>query len=360
MLYKGMTLDISPPKTALITGITGQDGATLAEILLKRGDHVHGLRPYSATPDLENLAPLLEQYEGRITLHYGDVLDGANITRLIDKIAPHEVYNLAGMSHVRVSFDMAEMTAQVNALGALRILEALRQLDAGHEVKFYQASSSEMFGRSQAPQNEQTPFEPCSPYGTAKLYAYWSVRNYRDAYGLFACNGILFNHESALRGQEFVTRKITKAIGEIEAGTRQNLTLGNLDSVRDWGHAHDYMRGATLMMAHDTPDDFILASGEGYSVRDFVARAFKVIDIDITWRGQGIDEVGINAKTGETLITIDPELFRPNEINTLIGDATKARDTLGWKPEISFDALVTEMVQQDRLVTRSYKKSLEA
>jgi GDPmannose 4,6-dehydratase len=283
------------------------------------------------------------------------VSDGGNITRVIEKIKPDEIYNLAGMSHVHVSFGMPELTADVNALGPLRILEALCNMEAGNDIRMYQASSSEMFGRSPAPQNEQTPFEPCSPYGTAKLYAYWSVCNYREAYGLHASNGILFNHESALRGEEFVTRKITKAIGEIEAGKRDFIELGNLDSMRDWGHARDYMEGAWSMLQQDKSDDYVLATGQAYSVRDFVERAFQVIDVTIEWRGEGLEEFGVNFKTDETVVKIDPNLFRPTEINQLIGDASKASEKLNWAPKISFDDLVEEMVQADRVVKSIYR-----
>ena len=346
MLYIGM----SGNKKALITGITGQDGAVLAELLLSKGYDVHGVRPYSAVSDTARIKHLDD-----LQLHYGDVSDSGNITRLIEQIKPDEIYNLAGMSHVHVSFGMPELTADVNALGPLRLLEALRNMDAGKNIRFYQASSSEMFGRSTAPQNENTPFEPCSPYGAAKLYAYWSVRNYREAYGLHASNGILFNHESAVRGEEFVTRKITKAIGEIEAGKREYVELGNLDSMRDWGHARDFMKGAWAMLQQDKPNDYVLATGQAYSVRNFVERAFAVVGIKIEWRGEGLNEIGVNSKTGVTLVKIDADLFRPTEINQLIGDASKAREALDWSPQISFDDLVEEMVQADRIVKNAYK-----
>ena len=335
-------------KTALITGVTGQDGAVLAELLLEKGYSVHGLRSYSAVPDTARIEHLDD-----VVLHYGDMSDGGSLTRLIETIKPDEIYNMAGMSHVHVSFDMPELTADVNGLGPLRILDALRVLDTDKDIKFYQASSSEMFGRSPAPQSEETSFQPCSPYGTAKLHAYWSVRNYRDAYGLFASNGILFNHESAMRGEEFVTRKITKAIGEIEAGQRDKVTLGNLDARRDWGHAKDYMAGAYAILQHDEADDFVLASGQSYSVRDFLERAFAVIDIQIEWQGEGAHEIGVNAKTGQMLIDIDPKLFRPKEVHELIGDASKAKENLNWSPKISFDKLVEEMVQADRIEGKS-------
>lgn len=333
-----------PQKTALITGITGQDGAVLAQILLDKGYTVHGMRPYSAVPDTARVDGL------DITLYYGDVTDGGAILRLLETLKPDEIYNLAGMSHVHVSFDMPELTANVNGLGPLRFLEAMRLMNAQKDMRFYQASSSEMYGRAPAPQHEQTPFEPCSPYGASKLYAYFMVRQYREAYGLYACNGILFNHESALRGEEFVTRKITQSIGKIEAGLRDKISLGNLDAKRDWGHAHDYMRGAWAMLQQKTPDDYVLATGQSYSVRDFVAKAFAVIGVDIIWQGAGLNELGINKQTGQTMIDIDPALFRPTEIHNLIGDASKAKRLLNWTPRHSFDDLVTEMVQADRLV----------
>lgn len=337
MLYIGMC-----NKIALITGVTGQDGAILAEILLEKGYEVHGMRPYSAVNDTTRIEHLSD-----LKLHYGDMVDSGNISRIIEKIKPDEIYNLAGMSHVHVSFAVPELTANVNALGTLRILEALRNMNEGHDIKLYQASSSEMFGSAPAPQNETTAFAPCSPYGTAKLYAYWSVRNYRDAYDIFASNGILFNHESSIRGEEFVTRKITKSIGEIVSGKRNKISLGNINSIRDWGHAKDYMLGAWLMLQQDMPDDYVLATGQSYSVKDFVTKAFGVVDIIVEWQGDGINEVGVNKKTGDIIIDIDDELFRPNEINNLIGDASKAKSQLNWQPKISFDELVEEMVLAD-------------
>lgn len=338
-------------KTALITGITGQDGAILAEILLEKGYDVHGMRPYSATPDTARIDHLSE-----LNLHYGDMTDGGNIMRLLETVKPNEIYNLAAMSHVHVSFDMPEVTANINALGSLRILEAMRMMGSQNDMRFYQASSSEMFGRSIAPQNEKTSFEPCSPYGTAKLFAYWSVRNYRDAYGLYAANGILFNHESALRGEEFVTRKITKTVCEIEAGLKDKLMLGNLDSQRDWGHAKDYMDGVWSILQQDIADDFVLATGQTHSVREFVELAFSYIGKTIVWDGDGLNEVGRDKITGQILIEIDSNLFRPKEIHTLCGDATKAREILGWNPKISFENLVEDMMNSDRLVDMKPKK----
>lgn len=332
-------------KTALITGVTGQDGAILAELLLQKGYKVHGVRPYSAVPD-----------EGRIDhldgleLHYNDMTDSGNLARLLEIAKPDEVYNMAAMSHVHVSFDVPEATANINALGPVRILEAIRNIGAQKQMRFYQASSSEMFGRSPAPQNESTPFEPCSPYGTAKLYAYWMVRNYRDAYGLFASNGILFNHESALRGEEFVTRKITKSICEIEAGMRDKIYLGNLDSKRDWGHAQDYMEGVWKILQHEKADDFVLATGQSRSVRDFVEQAFLITGQTIVWDGEGLEEKGRDKITGQVLIEIEPALFRLKEINCLLGDPAKAEKELGWKPNISFEQLVEDMMRGDRIV----------
>lgn len=341
-------------KTALITGVTGQDGAILADLLIAKGYDVHGLRPYSAVPDTARIAHLKD-----LNLHYGDMTDGGNLTRLIDKIKPDEIYNMAALSHVHVSFDVPETSADINALGPLRILEALRTLDAGKQIRFYQASSSEMFGCQPAPQNEATAFEPCSPYGISKLYAYWSVRNYRDAYGLFASNGILFNHESPMRGEEFVTRKITKAVCEIEAGLRDHIILGNLGSKRDWGHARDYMEGVWQILQHQKPDDFILATGQAHSVRDFVETAFRFIGKTIIWEGEGVNEIGKDKSSGAILVKVDPALFRPSEIHHLLGDASKAKEELGWVPKISFEALVEDMMRADR-ITGSKKNQYAA
>lgn len=332
-------------KRALITGITGQDGAILARILLEKNYQVHGLRPYLAVPDEGRLQGL----QGA-SLHYSDMTDGGNLTRLIEQIKPDEIYNMAAMTHVHVSFDVPEATANINALGCLRILESLRYLDAGKQIKFYQASSSEMFGRSAAPQNEGTAFQPCSPYGVAKLYAYWMTRNYRETYGLFASNGILFNHESPLRGEEFVTRKITKAVCEIAAGLRDKITLGNLDSKRDWGHAVDYMHGVWQILQAPKPDDYVLATGISHSVREFVEIAFSMTGQEIVWDGEGVNEVGKDKKTGHILVDIDLSLFRPKEVNELLGDASKAKKELGWSPKISFEDLIKEMIEADRLV----------
>lgn len=338
-------------KTALITGITGQDGAILAQILLEKGYIVHGLRPYLPVKDTDRLSNI----ENNVILHYGDLGDGVSLIRTLQEVQPDEIYNLAAMSHVHASFAMPEMTANINGIGTLRLLEAIRTLDLHTCARLYQASSSEMFGNAPAPQDENTPFEPCSPYGVAKLYAYWMVRSYRDAYGFHASNGILFNHESPVRGEEFVTRKITCAIGEIEAGIRDCLILGNLDAVRDWGHAHDYMMGAWMMLQQDKPDDYVLATGAPRKVRSFVEQAFACIGQDIVWHGKGLEEEGRDRFTGKTLVKIDPQLYRPVDIHYLAGNPTKAKTKLGWAPAISFETMVAEMVESDRLPSRLKK-----
>ncbi|MEM6781776.1 MAG: GDP-mannose 4,6-dehydratase, partial [Pseudomonadota bacterium] len=305
---------------------------------------------YSAVPDTDRIDHLDE-----LQLHYGDLSDSGSLTRLISQIIPDEIYNMAAMSHVRVSFDTPEHTANINALGTLRILETIRALGLENHTRFYQASSSEMFGDAPAPQDENTPFAPCSPYGSAKLFGYWTVRNYRDAYGIHASNGILFNHESPIRGEEFVTRKITKAVCEIEAGLRDSLSLGNLDARRDWGHARDYMGAVYKIVQQDAPDDYVVASGETHSVREFVEKAFAHVDITIEWAGEGVEEKGIDAATGHELIVIDEELFRPNEIKTLQGNPVKAFQKLGWAPKTSFDDLVKDMVNADRIMGQKVK-----
>ncbi len=332
-------------KTAFVTGITGQDGAILAQILLEKGYDVHGLRHYLPVPD----GWRIEEMED-LKLHYGDMTDGGNLTRLIEKIKPDEIYNMAALSHVHVSFDVPEATADINALGPLRLLEAMRTLDAKKDMKLYQASSSEMYGRSPAPQNEETKFEPCSPYGAAKLYAYWTVRNYREAYGLFASNGILFNHESPLRGEEFVTRKIILGVAEIVDGLKERISLGNLNSRRDWGHANDYMEGAWQILQHNSPDDFVLATGQDHTVRDFVEAAFSFVGFNLEWQGEGINEIAIDKNTGITVVDIDPTLFRPQEVNHLLGDSSKAKKVLGWSPKTSFENLVADMMRADCII----------
>ncbi|MCB9990758.1 MAG: GDP-mannose 4,6-dehydratase [Rhodospirillales bacterium] len=333
-------------KTALITGITGQDGAILAQFLLDKGYDVHGMQLYSATPDTQRIE-ILQKHE-RFHLHYGDLTDGGNLHRLVRDIRPDEVYNLGAQSHVKVSFAVPEATAQINALGTLRLLDAVRDTDA----RFYQASSSEMFGSARPPQNEQTPFAPCSPYASAKLYAYWLVRNYRDSYGLHASNGILFNHESPLRGEEFVTRKVSRCVAAIAEGQKERFALGNLDALRDWGHARDYVEGMWMMLQQDKPDDYVLATGQAYSVREFVTLAFSCAGIRIVWRGAGLDEKGYDAANGRVLVTIDPQFFRPNEVNALVGDATKAQQILGWQPKTTLRMLVEDMVAADRAALR--------
>lgn len=333
-------------KKALITGVTGQDGSVLAQILLEKGYRVCGLRPYMPVDDTERLGAL----SGEIELVHGDMADGASLIRILERQKPDEIYNLAAMSHVQVSFSVPEYTANVNAIGVVRILEAMRALGM-NAVPFYQASSSEMFGNAPSPQNEDTPFAPCSPYGAAKLYAYWMVRMYRDAYGFHASNGILFNHESAVRGEQFVTRKITRAVGAFSMGRREPLTLGNLDARRDWGHAHDYMRGAWMMLQQERPGDYVLASGETHTVREFVERAFAASGREIVWSGAGIEETGHDKFSGQVLVRVDPSLFRPQEIHCLIGDCAKARRILGWSPAYTFDDLVAEMVEADSPAT---------
>lgn len=340
----------SKPKIALITGVTGQDGSILAELLLGKGYEVHGVQEYSALPDTHNI----DHLDG-LKLHYGDLTDGGSLMRLIAQIIPDEIYNMGAQSHVKVSFDTPEHTANVNGLGALRVLEAIRALGLEGHVRFYQASSSEMFGTAPAPQDENTVFLPCSPYGTSKLFAYWSVRQYREAYRMHASNGILFNHESPVRGEEFVTRKITKAVGEIEAGRRQVLKLGNLDAKRDWGHARDYMEAVWRMVQQERSDDYVIATGEAHSVREFVEVAFGCVGISIEWQGEGVHECGINMGTGDVVVEVDPALFRPNEIHHLLGNPAKAFQKLGWVPQTGFDELVREMVAADRILSSKVK-----
>lgn len=339
------------PKTALITGTTGQDGAYLAELLLAKGYVVHGLKRRSSSFNTERIDHLYEDpHKGQthFTLHYGDMTDSTNLIRLLQQIVPDEVYNLAAQSHVQVSFETPEYTANADALGPLRLLEAIRILKLDNKTKFYQASTSELYGLVQeVPQRETTPFYPRSPYGVAKLYAYWITVNYREAYNIFACNGVLFNHESPLRGETFVTRKITRAVAAIHLGLQNELFLGNLDSKRDWGHARDYVEGMWRIMQHDKPDDFVLATGEDHSVREFVEHAFAEVGRRIVWRGAGVDEVGLDAASGAVLVRVDPRYFRPTEVHALLGDSSKARAALGWRPSVSFADLVSEMVAAD-------------
>ena len=338
-------------KTALITGITGQDGAYLAEFLLAKGYSVHGIKRRASSFNTDRIDHLYQdphEKNVRLRLHYGDLTDSTNLIRIIQEVQPDEIYNLAAQSHVAVSFETPEYTANSDAVGTLRVLEAIRILGLEKKTRFYQASTSEMFGKVQEiPQRETTPFYPRSPYGAAKVYAYWITVNYREAYGLYACNGILFNHESPMRGETFVSRKITRALTRIKVGLQDSLHLGNLDSRRDWGHARDYIRAQWLMLQQDTPEDFVIATGSQYSVRDFVATAGSLLDMNIVWRGEGVEEVGVDTASGRTLIHVDPRYFRPTEVETLLGDPTKARQKLGWTAEISFPELVAEMIESD-------------
>jgi GDPmannose 4,6-dehydratase len=338
-------------KTALITGITGPDGAYLAEFLLARGYQVHGVKRRASSFNTDRIDHLYQdphESNVRLKLHYGDLTDSTNLIRIIQESQPDEIYNLAAQSHVAVSFETPEYTANSDAVGTLRVLEAIRILGLEKKTRFYQASTSEMFGKvHEIPQRETTPFYPRSPYGAAKVYAYWITVNYREAYGLFACNGILFNHESPLRGETFVSRKITRALTRIKVGLQETLHLGNLDSRRDWGHARDYVRAQWLMLQQDVPDDFVIATGKQFSVRDFVVAAGSLLDMKIEWQGDGVEEVGIDTVTGRTLVRVDPRYFRPTEVETLLGDATKARQKLGWTAEVSFPELVAEMVESD-------------
>jgi GDPmannose 4,6-dehydratase len=338
-------------KTALITGITGQDGAYLAEFLIAKGYTVHGVKRRASSFNTDRIDHLYQdphEKDVRLKLHYGDLTDSTNLIRIIQEVQPDEIYNLAAQSHVAVSFETPEYTANSDAVGTLRVLEAIRILGLEQKTRFYQASTSEMFGKVQEiPQRETTPFYPRSPYGAAKVYAYWITVNYREAYGLFACNGILFNHESPMRGETFVSRKITRALTRIRVGLQDTLHLGNLDSRRDWGHARDYVRAQWLMLQQDVPEDFVIATGKQFSVRDFVVAAGSLLDMQIEWQGDGVEEVGIDAVTGRQLVRVDPRYFRPTEVETLLGDPTKARQKLGWTAEVSFPELVAEMVEAD-------------
>jgi GDPmannose 4,6-dehydratase len=338
-------------KVALITGATGQDGAYLAELLLAKGYAVHGVKRRSSsfnTGRVDHLYADPHQEGVKFFLHFGDLTDATNLIRLIQEIQPDEIYNLAAQSHVQVSFETAEYTANADALGTLRLLEAIRILKLESRVRFYQASTSELYGNAaEVPQKETTPFAPRSPYGVAKLYAYWITVNYREAYGIHASNGILFNHESPIRGETFVTRKVTRAVAAIERGQQEKLYVGNMDARRDWGHARDYVEGMWLMLQQPKPGDYVLATGEAHTVRELVERAFAVVGRKIAWRGQGKDEIGVDEKTGETLIEIDPNYFRPTEVDYLLGDPSKARRELGWKHRVSFDELIEEMVKSD-------------
>ena len=331
-------------KRALITGITGQDGSYLAELLLSKGYEVHGIKRRSSSFNTARIDHIFD----RLHIHYGDLSDSSNLTKLVAEIRPDEIYNLGAQSHVAVSFDTPEYTANVDALGTLRLLEAIRFLGMEKTCRFYQASSSELFGTVQGvPQSETTPFYPRSPYGVAKLYAYWITVNYRESYGMFACNGILFNHESERRGETFVTRKITRGIAAIATGLQPCLYLGNLDAMRDWGHAKDYVRAQWMMLQQDTPEDFVIATGKQISVRDFVVMAGKRADMNIHFSGSGLDEVGYDKNTGKVVVQIDPKYFRPAEVETLLGDPSKAKRLLGWEPEISVEVMCREMMKHD-------------
>ncbi|MCF5897471.1 GDP-mannose 4,6-dehydratase [Aeromonas veronii] len=337
-------------KTALIIGVTGQDGSYLAEFLIGKGYIVHGVKRRTSmfnTGRIEHLYQDVHVRERQFHLHHGDITDSSNILRLIQQIQPDEIYNLAAQSHVAVSFEQPEYTANVDALGPLRILEAIRILGLQNKTRFYQASTSELYGLVQTiPQNENTPFYPRSPYGVAKLYAYWITVNYREAYGIYACNGILFNHESSRRGETFVTRKITRGLSRIKVGLDEKLYLGNLDSLRDWGHAKDYVEMQWLMLQQDNPEDYVIATGQQHSVREFVVRCAKKLGMNIEWRGQGVDEKGYD-QNGRCIVEVDPFYFRPTEVETLLGDASKARKELGWVPSITFEEMVDEMIEHD-------------
>ncbi|HEU4717663.1 MAG TPA: GDP-mannose 4,6-dehydratase [Bacteroidia bacterium] len=338
-------------KTALITGVTGQDGAYLSEFLLKKGYTVHGIKRRSSLFNTHRIDHLYhDPHEKGVSfhLHYGDLTDSTNLIRIVQDVQPDEIYNLAAQSHVKVSFETPEYTANADAIGTLRLLEAIRILRLESKTRFYQASTSEMYGLVQEiPQTEKTPFYPRSPYGVAKLYGYWITKNYREAYGLYACNGILFNHESPVRGETFVTRKITRGVARIRLGLQDKLYLGNLDAERDWGHARDYVEGMWLMLQQPAADDYVLATGRKISVRTFVEWAFNVAGIAIEWKGKGVDEKGYDKATGKAIVEIDTKYFRPAEVDLLVGDASKAKKELGWEPKFSLEELVKEMVMED-------------
>lgn len=338
-------------KTALITGVTGQDGAYLAELLLEKGYTVHGVKRRSSLFNTERIDHLYQdphEKNLKFRLHYGDLTDSTNLIRIVQETQPDEIYNLAAQSHVKVSFETPEYTANADAIGTLRILEAIRILGLEKKTKFYQASTSELYGLVQeVPQSETTPFYPRSPYAVAKLYAFWICKNYREAYGIFACNGILFNHESPLRGETFVTRKITRAVAKYKLGLQKKLYLGNLDAKRDWGHAQDYVEGMWMMLQQDEPEDFVLATGKTIPVREFVELSFKEIGVELEWSGTGVDEKGMNKATGEIIVEVDPEYFRPTEVDLLIGDASKAKKKLGWEATRTVEELCSDMVKAD-------------
>ena len=349
-------------KKALITGATGQDGAYLSEHLLAEGYEVHGIKRRTSLFNTARIDHLFEGEPGRtgqFQLHHGDMTDSSSLTRILQVVRPDEVYNLAAQSHVAVSFEEPEYTANSDAMGALRLLEAIRFLGLGEKTRFYQASTSELYGLVQeTPQRETTPFYPRSPYAVAKLYAYWITVNYREAYDIYACNGILFNHESPIRGETFVTRKITRALARIKLGTQDELRLGNMDALRDWGHARDYVKMMHLMLQQDKPEDYVIATGQQYSVREFVKRAADVLGMSVTFEGEGVDEVGRD-ETGRVIVRVDPAYFRPAEVETLLGDASKARQQLGWTPETPFETLVEEMALSDFEEAAAQKRAQE-
>lgn len=347
-------------KKALITGITGQDGSYLAEFLIDKGYEVHGIKRRTSLINTDRIDHLYQEphlLDRNLILHHGDLTDATSIIRIIQDIKPDEIYNLGAQSHVAVSFESPEYTANSDALGALRILEAIRLLKLENKTKYYQASTSELYGLTkESPQNENTQFYPRSPYGVAKLYAHWITINYREAYKIFACNGILFNHESPVRGETFVTRKITKALAKIKSGSSECLFLGNLNALRDWGHAKDYVEAQWLILQNKIPEDFVIATGKQYSVREFINLACKVIDIDIKWKGSGINEVGVFEN--KEIIKVDKKYFRPTEVDSLLGDATKARKKLGWFPKITFEQMVKDMIEHDIEIEKNYRKKI--
>jgi len=342
---------MASPRRALITGITGQDGAYLTELLLSKGYEVHGIKRRASLFNTDRIDHLYQDPHDpniRLKLHYGDLTDSTNLIRIVQEVKPHEIYNLAAMSHVKVSFDTPEYTANADGIGTLRLLEAIRILGMEQDVRFYQASTSELYGLVQAvPQSETTPFYPRSPYGVAKLYSFWIVKNYREAYGMHASNGILFNHESPVRGETFVTRKITRAAAKISLGLQDDLHLGNLDAKRDWGHAKDYVEGMWRMLQQDHSDDYVLATGHTVTIRSFVDMAFREVGISLEWQGEGVEEKGIDKASGKTLVSVDPRYFRPTEVDLLVGDATKAKEKLGWTPTHTLAQLCAEMVASD-------------
>ncbi|XP_053994787.1 GDP-mannose 4,6 dehydratase [Hylaeus volcanicus] len=339
-------------RVALITGITGQDGSYLAEFLLEKGYDVHGIIRRASSFNTARIQHLYADpkchRQGKMKLHYGDMTDSSSLVKVISTVQPTEIYNLAAQSHVMVSFEVSEYTAEVDAVGTVRLLDAIRTCGLEKSVKFYHASTSELYGRVvEVPQNEKTPFYPRSPYACAKLYSFWIVVNYREAYNMFACNGILFNHESPRRGENFVTRKVTRSIAKIQLGLQDVFELGNLDAKRDWGHAKDYVEAMWLMLQQPTPDDFVIATGETHSVREFVDAAFEYVGRTIKWKGEGVNEIGQDAQTGQVLVRVNPKYFRPTEVDVLLGDATKAKEKIGWKPTIAFKDLVKDMVDSD-------------